>query len=454
MSPTAPRRLVIMRHAKAESSARSDHARELTDRGRRQSRAAGSRLASKGVLPDFVVVSSAARATSTASEVLAGLELPSEPETRVLDSLYQADPYDLLSVCALEIEQQITTALVIGHNPTIAGAAHLTQPEEARVDLAFPTAAFAVFEAGGSLERTSGRESVSSWTRTLRTAEGTCRSRSGAPAGRGVAMPCAASSASRSSRLMPSRYRIESRYGTLTAVSAASRTRGLALKAMPSPAVASMSRSLAPSPMATVRSSVTLESAAKSRRAAALPARSTTGPTMAAGEPAVGDLEYIGPGVVDAEVGREPIGEMGEPAAHDARSGSRAAGASGRRYARPAPARSRRTPPGSTSASSPRRSATRRRSEVSKSSSPRIADSVIAATSSPTPACGRQGVDHLALDEGRVDVHHDQPAPVPQQPGRSAPRRRRAARRPPGRSTARSWSRSAPETSNSIAVTG
>jgi phosphohistidine phosphatase len=103
-------------------------------------------MASEGVRPDFVIVSSAARAMSTGAGVLAGLELTTEPETRVLDSLYQADPYDLLSVCALEIEQQIATALVIGHNPTIAGAGHLIQPESDRVDLSFPTAAFAVFE--------------------------------------------------------------------------------------------------------------------------------------------------------------------------------------------------------------------------------------------------------------------------------------------------------------------
>lgn len=135
-----------MRHAKAESSARSDHARELTDRGRRQSRAAGARMAAEGIRPDFVVVSSAARARSTGVEVLAGLALTTEPENRVLDSLYQADPYELLAACALEIAPEAVTALVIGHNPTIAGAAELIQREADRVDLSFPTAAFAVFE--------------------------------------------------------------------------------------------------------------------------------------------------------------------------------------------------------------------------------------------------------------------------------------------------------------------
>ncbi len=69
-----------------------------------------------------------------------------------------------------------------------------------------------------------------------------------------------------------------SRYGTLNAVSAACRTTGLALKAMPSPAAASMSMSLAPSPTAMVRASGTPAAAAKRVNASALPARSTTGP--------------------------------------------------------------------------------------------------------------------------------------------------------------------------------
>ena len=70
-----------------------------------------------------------------------------------------------------------------------------------------------------------------------------------------------------------------SRYGTLSAVSAAWRTIGLALKAMPRPATASMSRSFAPSPTAMVRDRGTPAAAANRRRASAFPARSTIGPT-------------------------------------------------------------------------------------------------------------------------------------------------------------------------------
>ncbi len=61
-------------------------------------------------------------------------------------------------------------------------------------------------------------------------------------------------------------------------MSAASLTAGLALNATPSPAAAIMSRSFAPSPIATVWDSGTSASAANPRSAAAFPARSITGP--------------------------------------------------------------------------------------------------------------------------------------------------------------------------------
>ena len=77
---------------------------------------------------------------------------------------------------------------------------------------------------------------------------------------------------------MPSRYKIASRWGTLSEVSAALRTAGLALNAMPSPAAAIMSRSLAPSPTATVWLSGTPALAANSRSVRSLPGRSMISP--------------------------------------------------------------------------------------------------------------------------------------------------------------------------------
>ena len=55
------------------------------------------------------------------------------------------------------------------------------------------------------------------------------------------------------------------------------------------------------------------------------------------------------------------------------------------------------------------------RSDSSKSSSPRIARSVTAADLGAVPAVGGQQLDHLALDQRGVDVHHDQPHRAAQQ---------------------------------------
>src|SRR4051812_3788586 len=62
---TDRRRLIVMRHAKAENFAATDHDRTLTDRGRADAEAVGARLRQEGILPDYVVVSSAVRAVQT-----------------------------------------------------------------------------------------------------------------------------------------------------------------------------------------------------------------------------------------------------------------------------------------------------------------------------------------------------------------------------------------------------
>ena len=96
-----------------------------------------------------------------------------------------------------------------------------------------------------------------------------------------------------------------SRYGTLSETSAASRTTGLALKATPRPAFASMSRSLAPSPMATVWERGTPAAAAKRSSALGLPRPVDDRADETAGEAAVDDLQRVGRRVVEAELGGE-----------------------------------------------------------------------------------------------------------------------------------------------------
>ncbi|HEX7715711.1 MAG TPA: histidine phosphatase family protein, partial [Marmoricola sp.] len=74
------RRLVVMRHAKAEAVAASDQARRLVERGRRDAAEAGRWAHAAGVLPDHAFVSTAARAHETWTSFSEAAELDLDPE--------------------------------------------------------------------------------------------------------------------------------------------------------------------------------------------------------------------------------------------------------------------------------------------------------------------------------------------------------------------------------------
>ena len=111
------RRLLVMRHAKAESVAATDHGRRLTERGRRDAAEAGRWARSANLVPDHVLVSDAARALDTWAAFRAGAELVVEAEP--VAGLYPAG-----TDAALEILRTapagVTTLMVVGHNPTMA----------------------------------------------------------------------------------------------------------------------------------------------------------------------------------------------------------------------------------------------------------------------------------------------------------------------------------------------
>ena len=147
------RRLVVMRHAKAEPVAATDHARRLVDRGRRDAEEAGRWARAEAVLPDQAFVSTAARAHETWSAFRLGAELALEAE---LDGgLYSAGPDSALEVLRTAPETA-STVMVVGHNPTMAHLVHLLDDGRAdpgafaEVSAGFPTAAVAVLEVSGA----------------------------------------------------------------------------------------------------------------------------------------------------------------------------------------------------------------------------------------------------------------------------------------------------------------
>jgi phosphohistidine phosphatase len=150
MSP--PRRLVVMRHAKAEQVAASDHERVLAQRGVADAAEAGRWASAAGLRLDHVVVSSAARTLGTWDAFASAGGFT--PEVLVDRSLYAAG-----TDAALEIVQHLPadarTAMLVGHNPTMAHLVHLlddgaADPEAfAEVTAGYPTSALTVLDVPG-----------------------------------------------------------------------------------------------------------------------------------------------------------------------------------------------------------------------------------------------------------------------------------------------------------------
>jgi phosphohistidine phosphatase len=143
------RRLILLRHGKAESTAATggDFERGLTERGRRESALIGHALARIGYAPDLVLVSTARRAMET-WEAAEG----SFPKARMAPAreLYHASA-DALAEAIDAAGEPVATLMVVGHNPGLHELAlTLMVSPKSRVEKAladsFPTAAAAIFQ--------------------------------------------------------------------------------------------------------------------------------------------------------------------------------------------------------------------------------------------------------------------------------------------------------------------
>ncbi|MFF5706785.1 SixA phosphatase family protein [Streptomyces sp. NPDC012794] len=114
MSADTPRRIALLRHAKADWPQVSDHDRPLAERGRKDAPAVGLKLAETGITFDLALCSTAARTRETWK--LAVQELPSRPKTVYEDRLYEASPGELIALLN-ETPDEVSDVLVIGHNP-------------------------------------------------------------------------------------------------------------------------------------------------------------------------------------------------------------------------------------------------------------------------------------------------------------------------------------------------
>ncbi|MEU7514397.1 histidine phosphatase family protein [Streptomyces sp. NPDC042898] len=153
MSVDTPRRIVLLRHAKAEWSDESDHERPLAERGRADAPVAGRRLAGTGIGFDLALCSTAARTRETWK--LAVHELSERPRTVYEDRLYEASLGELIALLN-EVSEEVSDLLVIGHNPGMHALADALAGESdgdllPRMNRSgFPTSAYAVLAFNGS----------------------------------------------------------------------------------------------------------------------------------------------------------------------------------------------------------------------------------------------------------------------------------------------------------------
>lgn len=127
------RTLILLRHGKAvPHGAVPDFERPLTEKGKRDSLAAGTLLKEAGIVPDIALVSPALRTRMTWDE--AQRELPPIHET-LMPALYQASSDDILAIIH-EMDNMMRSVCVVGHNPALHEiAVRLAKSSKARKDI-------------------------------------------------------------------------------------------------------------------------------------------------------------------------------------------------------------------------------------------------------------------------------------------------------------------------------
>jgi phosphohistidine phosphatase len=152
MTNANERTLMLLRHAKSswDDGKIGDHERPLDKRGHAAGRLLAAHFATLPP-PGLVLCSSALRTRQTLEHILASFAAP--PRVLIEDGLYLASPASVRSRIA-EVRDDITSLLVIGHNPglhdlALALAESAPPRTRARVSGKFPTGALAAYGIAG-----------------------------------------------------------------------------------------------------------------------------------------------------------------------------------------------------------------------------------------------------------------------------------------------------------------
>jgi phosphohistidine phosphatase len=157
---TKPRRLLLLRHGKAEpiEYGTPDFDRPLIKRGREAAKLVGKHMAAEKIAPDRVLCSPSARTRETLDRLLKALK--AKPELLFPDPLYNAATETYLDQIR-EHGGKAKTLMVVGHNPSTEDALVRLTANPGDLPVSFPTGAMAILEFEGDswddLAERSGR---------------------------------------------------------------------------------------------------------------------------------------------------------------------------------------------------------------------------------------------------------------------------------------------------------
>ena len=146
------KRLLLLRHAKAERETADDAKRGLEKRGEKDSARMGRFLREDVYIPDLILCSSSTRTRETVRLLLP--ELRAMPNVQYLSELYLAEPEVVLSLVRRAPDRS-GVLMVVGHNPGLEqlALALASMPLEKKLrkrygamEEKFPTCALAVID--------------------------------------------------------------------------------------------------------------------------------------------------------------------------------------------------------------------------------------------------------------------------------------------------------------------
>jgi phosphohistidine phosphatase len=139
------KRLYLLRHAKSswKEGNLPDRERRLAPRGRRATALLSTYIRSEQIVPELILCSPARRAQETFEGIASAFG--EDPTIRTEDELYGSSAASLLQRLR-EIPEDVSSAMLIGHNPELQQLAVRLTPRTAlieRIERKYPTGALA-----------------------------------------------------------------------------------------------------------------------------------------------------------------------------------------------------------------------------------------------------------------------------------------------------------------------